>query len=57
MKTIALFGGTGGLGKQLVPYLQEKYNVITLGSSDIDITNYTAVSEFFNREKNKNISF
>jgi len=48
MKTVAIFGGTGGLGSQLVPMLQEKYNVIALGSKDIDVTSFTAVNEFFN---------
>jgi short-subunit dehydrogenase len=47
MKTIAVFGGSGGLGKKLVPMLEEKYNVISLGSSDVDITNLAHVKHFF----------
>lgn len=47
MKTIAVFGGSGGLGKNLVPMLKEKYNVISLGSSDVDITNLSQVKDFF----------
>jgi NAD(P)-dependent dehydrogenase (short-subunit alcohol dehydrogenase family) len=47
MKTVALFGATGGLGKQLLPLLQTKYNVIGISSSDIDITSFTQVNEFF----------
>ena len=31
MKTVALFGGTGGLGSQLVPFLEKDYKVIALG--------------------------
>lgn len=47
MKTIALFGASGGLGKQLLPLLQTKYNVIGLSSSDINVTNFNHVTEFF----------
>jgi short-subunit dehydrogenase len=47
MKTIAVFGGSGGLGKKLIPMLKEKYNVISLGSSDVDITNLADVKHFF----------
>jgi len=47
MKTVALFGATGGLGKQLLPLLQTKYNVIGISSSDIDVTSFTQVNEFF----------
>jgi NAD(P)-dependent dehydrogenase (short-subunit alcohol dehydrogenase family) len=47
MKTIALFGASGGLGKQLLPLLQTKYNVIGLSSSDINVTNFNHVNEFF----------
>tara|TARA_R110000772_G_scaffold17946_1_gene49818 strand:- start:58420 stop:59061 length:642 start_codon:yes stop_codon:yes gene_type:complete len=49
MKTIAVFGGSGGLGSQLVPYLEEseQYNVISISSSDVDITNSDMVNEFF----------
>jgi NAD(P)-dependent dehydrogenase (short-subunit alcohol dehydrogenase family) len=47
MKTVALFGASGGLGKQLLPLLQTKYNVIGISSSDIDVTSFTQVNEFF----------
>jgi NAD(P)-dependent dehydrogenase (short-subunit alcohol dehydrogenase family) len=47
MKTIALFGASGGLGSQLLPLLETKYNVIGLNSSDIDVTNYAQVNKFF----------
>ena len=46
-KTLALFGSTGGLGKKLLPKLQEEYNVIPISSSDIDITDFGAVKKFF----------
>ena len=47
MKTVALFGGTGGLGSQLAPLLQEVYNVIVVGSKQVDVTNYDNVKTFF----------
>ena len=47
MKTIALFGGSGGLGSQLFPLLQKKYNVLSIKSSDVDITNFQHVKSFF----------
>ena len=47
MKTIALFGATGGLGSQLVPLLQQNYNVIGVGSKDVDVTDPDAVRAFF----------
>ena len=47
MKTIALFGGSGGVGSQLVSYLEEKYNVISIGSKDVDVTSLTEVRAFF----------
>jgi len=48
MKTIAVFGGTGGLGVKLTPLLKEKYNVISLGSKDVDVTQFNQVQRFFN---------
>jgi NAD(P)-dependent dehydrogenase (short-subunit alcohol dehydrogenase family) len=47
MKIVALFGASGGLGKQLLPLLQTKYNVIGISSSDIDVTNFIQVNKFF----------
>ena len=47
MKTIALFGGSGGLGSRLVPFLNEKYNVIVISSKLVDITNSDEVKKFF----------
>ncbi|CAB4155285.1 FabG Dehydrogenases with different specificities (related to short-chain alcohol dehydrogenases) [uncultured Caudovirales phage] len=51
MKTIALFGGTGGLGSQLAPLLEELYTVITIGSKYVDVTNYDNVKTFFSNNK------
>jgi len=47
MKTIAVFGGTSGLGVKLVPLLEEKYRVISLGSKDVDVTYFGEVKKFF----------
>lgn len=47
MKTLALFGGTGGLGSQVQPYLRNDYTIISVGSKDVDVTDYQAVKRFF----------
>ena len=47
MKTIALFGASGGLGSQLLPLLETKYIVLGISSSDIDVTDFKQVNEFF----------
>ena len=46
-KTIALFGGSGGLGSQLSPLLVEDYNVLSLSSKDVDITAVSDLHKFF----------
>ena len=51
MKTIALFGASGGLGSQLLPVLQKKYNVIAISSADVNVTNYDAVKTLFDTHK------
>jgi NAD(P)-dependent dehydrogenase (short-subunit alcohol dehydrogenase family) len=47
MKKIVVFGGTGGIGTKLIPYLEEKYRVTSIGSKDIDITSFEEVKNFF----------
>lgn len=47
MKKIAVFGGKGGLGSKLVPFLEQRYIVIPLNSKDVDITNPKEVNDFF----------
>ena len=47
MKNLVLFGGTGGLGSQLKVKLDVNYNIMSLGSKDVDITNYNEVKDFF----------
>lgn len=44
---VLLFGGSGGLGSRLLPLLQEKYDVTSMSSKDLDLTNALQVKEFF----------
>jgi NAD(P)-dependent dehydrogenase (short-subunit alcohol dehydrogenase family) len=48
MKKIVVFGGTGGLGSKLVPFLEKKYDVTSVGSKDVDITSFSEVQKYFN---------
>ena len=47
MKKIIVFGSTGGLGTQLIPFLETEYEVTALGSKDLDITSFQKTKEFF----------
>lgn len=47
MKKMVVFGGTGGIGIKLIPFLKKKYEVISIGSKLIDITNFNQVKNFF----------
>lgn len=47
MKRIVIFGGTGGLGKPLSELLQHKFDVISLGSTDINILDSEKLNVFF----------
>jgi NAD(P)-dependent dehydrogenase (short-subunit alcohol dehydrogenase family) len=47
VKTIVLFGGSGGLGTELTPLLSEKYQVISLSSNDVNIKSGADVNAFF----------
>ena len=52
MNTVAVFGGTGGLGSLLCPLLEKSYEkVISLGSNDIDVTSYGEVKNFFDNNQ------
>jgi 3-oxoacyl-[acyl-carrier protein] reductase len=51
MKKILILGGTGGLGSQLTEILSLKYNVTSIGSADLDITNKLKCEEFFEVNK------
>jgi NAD(P)-dependent dehydrogenase (short-subunit alcohol dehydrogenase family) len=48
MKKLILFGGTGGLGQKLIPFLKKKYDVTPVGSKDVDITSFSEVQKYFN---------
>jgi NADP-dependent 3-hydroxy acid dehydrogenase YdfG len=47
MKKIVVFGGTGGVGQKLIPFLEQKYQVTVLGSKDVDVTSFEKVKSFF----------
>jgi len=48
MKKLILFGGTGGLGQKLIPFLEKKYDVTAVGSKDVNITSFSEVQKYFN---------
>jgi len=47
MKNLILFGGSGGIGTKLTPLLSKDYNVCSLSSKDVDVTNFLEVKDFF----------
>lgn len=53
MKTMAVFGGSGGLGSKVVPLLRlrGKYRIISLSSKDVDVTVPSEVGVFFAKNK------
>jgi 3-oxoacyl-[acyl-carrier protein] reductase len=55
MKKMVIFGGTGGLGKKLTPLLEKKYEVISLSSKLVDVTNFKEVLNFFDNNKDIDI--
>jgi NAD(P)-dependent dehydrogenase (short-subunit alcohol dehydrogenase family) len=44
---LVIFGGSGGLGSQMTEMFKDKYEVRSLSSKDVDITNLTEVVNFF----------
>ena len=42
-----LVGGTGGVGTKLKKLFEEKYNVTSVGSKDLDVTNFRKLEAFF----------
>ena len=48
MKKLIVFGGTGGLGQKLIPFLEKKYDVTPVGSKDVDITSFSEVQKYYN---------
>lgn len=51
MMKLLLIGATGGLGSQLMPILQNRYEVTGIGSKDLDVTNYSEVKSFFSNNE------
>ena len=49
MRKIALFGGSGGLGSALAPFLEKKYKVIKLSSKILDIRDVDSLKHFFDK--------
>ena len=47
MNKLVIFGGTGGLGSQLIKKFNSDYNITVLGSKDVDVTNFIEVKNFF----------
>jgi len=47
MKKLIVFGGTGGLGQKLIPFLEKKYDVTSVGSKNVDITSFSEVQKYF----------
>lgn len=46
MKKLAFFGGTGGLGTQVIPLLQS-YEIDSIGSQKVDLRNPQAIAAYF----------
>lgn len=51
MKQVVIFGGTGGLGKQLAENLKADFNVIAVSSKDVDVRDFVQVKEFFDKNQ------
>ena len=49
MSSCLIIGGNGGLGRQLIPILEPKYDVLAPGSKELDITDLNAVADFFDK--------
>lgn len=46
-KKMLIIGGTGGLGKEMTGMFSEKYDVLSVGSRDLDITDFSNLEKFF----------
>jgi 3-oxoacyl-[acyl-carrier protein] reductase len=53
-KTILFFGGTGGLGSEVVKHL-DKYDIKSLGSNDVNFLDESSITSFFNSIKNVDV--
>jgi 3-oxoacyl-[acyl-carrier protein] reductase len=48
MKKILLIGGSGGLGTQIYDKLKLKYDVLSIGSKDLNVKNFSDCEKYFN---------
>jgi NAD(P)-dependent dehydrogenase (short-subunit alcohol dehydrogenase family) len=48
MRTVAITGGTGGLGTDVVRRLSLEYHCVVLGHADVDLTDEASVEKRFN---------
>jgi NAD(P)-dependent dehydrogenase (short-subunit alcohol dehydrogenase family) len=50
---VVIFGGTGGLGSGVYEFLAKdsNYTIFPVGSSQVDVTNFEAVSDFFSKNE------
>ena len=51
MKTILLTGGSGFIGRNILPILREKYDVLAPTRQDLNLLDENAVAQFFNQNK------
>lgn len=51
MKKIVIFGGSGGLGRQLKHLMNDNYDVTALSSDDCDVRSFNEVTAFFATRK------
>jgi len=48
MKTVAFFGGTGGLGSKVISFLEDKdYKVESIGSNKVDFSKEITIQDYF----------
>lgn len=47
---IVLFGGTGGLGQLIYPFLEEDFDVFAIGTAHLQVTKEESVKEFFDKQ-------
>lgn len=47
MRTMVVFGGSGGLGKKVIPLLRDKYNIISPTSTDVNVSKIEDTNMFF----------
>ena len=51
LKTLALIGGSGGIGGELSSLLVERYEILNLSSNDLNLTDVNNLIEFFSNNE------